>query len=70
MPPVSFYTPEKHISCHQSLFIPLKNCGFLMYSGVIERHQWHEMFYLIVAFPKMNFMQHSYAFSNGLSLKH
>ena len=35
MPLVSFYTPWKH----------QKTKGFLMFPGVIERHQWHEMGY-------------------------
>ena len=33
MPQVSFYTPWKH----------QKTKGFLMFPGVIERDQWHEM---------------------------
>ena len=33
MPVISFYHPEKH----------QKTSGFLMFSGGIERDEWHEM---------------------------
>ena len=38
MPQVSFYTPWKH----------QKTKGFLMFPGVIERDQWHEMSEIVI----------------------